>query len=119
VKLELNQESQAQLAQDKHDQKFGSIHHPTEVTEPLGEQEGAESATQLKSDKTDSDQEAAWDFFTVYRATEVTECFEAGRGWVTSRSQVASNLEGHFHTSIGRLTNAFAVAFSVAARLNS
>jgi hypothetical protein len=50
VKLELNQESQAQLAQDKH---------PTEVTEPLGEQEGAESATQLKSDKTDSDQEAA------------------------------------------------------------
>jgi hypothetical protein len=47
-----------QAAQDQHEQKSDSAHHPTEVTEPLAQQEGAEPAAQLNS-KDKDDQEAA------------------------------------------------------------
>jgi hypothetical protein len=46
-------------AQDKHEQKSDAddFHHPTEVTAPLAEREGAEPAAQL--DSKEKDQEAA------------------------------------------------------------
>jgi hypothetical protein len=59
AKSELNQANKEQPAQDKREQKADSVHHPTEVTEPLARQEGAEPAAQLKSDKTNSGKEAA------------------------------------------------------------
>ncbi len=34
-------------------------HHPTEVTEPLAQQQGAEPTAQLNSEEKKSDQEAA------------------------------------------------------------
>jgi hypothetical protein len=46
-----------QAAQDKHEQKSDSVHHPTEVSAPLAEQEGAEPAAKL--DSKEKDQEAA------------------------------------------------------------
>jgi hypothetical protein len=48
-------------AQDKHEQKSDSedFHHPTEVTAPLAEQEGAEPAAKLDSKEKNKDQEAA------------------------------------------------------------
>ena len=46
-------------AQVKHEQKSDSDHHPTEVTAPLAEQEGAEPAAQLDSKEKSPDQEAA------------------------------------------------------------
>ena len=47
--------------QDQREQKSDSddLHHPTEATESLAEQEGAEPPAQLKPDKTDSGKEAA------------------------------------------------------------
>jgi hypothetical protein len=59
AKSELNHANKEQPAQDKRGQNADSVHHPTEVTEPLAEKEGAEPAAQLKSDKTDSGKEAA------------------------------------------------------------
>ncbi len=46
-----------QTAQDKPEQKSDSVHHPTEVSAPLAEQEGAEPAAKL--DSKEKDQEAA------------------------------------------------------------
>jgi hypothetical protein len=46
-----------QAAQDKHEKKSTSVHHPTEVSAPLAEQEGAEPAAKL--DSKEKDQEAA------------------------------------------------------------
>jgi hypothetical protein len=48
-------------AQDKHEQKSdaGDFHHPTEVTAPLAEREGAEPATHLESKEKNSEKEAA------------------------------------------------------------
>jgi hypothetical protein len=46
-----------QAAQDKHEQKSDSVHHPTEVSAPLAEQEGADPAAKL--DSKEKDQEAA------------------------------------------------------------
>jgi hypothetical protein len=50
-----------QATQEQSGQKSDSddLHHPTEVTEPLAQKEGAEPAAQLKPDKTDSGKEAA------------------------------------------------------------
>jgi hypothetical protein len=50
-----------QAAEDKHEQKSDSenFRHPTEVTEPLAEQEGAEPAAKLSSKDKKSNQEAA------------------------------------------------------------
>jgi hypothetical protein len=50
-----------QCKEDQHAQKFGSdgLHHLTEATEPLAQQEGAEPPAQLKPDKTDGGKEAA------------------------------------------------------------
>jgi hypothetical protein len=50
-----------QTTQDQREQRSDSegLHHPTEVTEPLAEKEGAEPAVQLKPDKPDSGKEAA------------------------------------------------------------
>lgn len=59
AKSELNQTNKELPAQDKREQKSDSVHHPTEVTEPLAQQEGAEPAAQLKPEKTDSGKEAA------------------------------------------------------------
>jgi len=59
AKPELNQANKEQAAQDQHEQKSDSVHHATEVTEPLAEQEGAAPGAQLKSDKTNSQKEAA------------------------------------------------------------
>jgi len=44
-------------AQDKHEQKSDSVHHPTEVSAPLAEQEGTELPAKL--DSKEKDQEAA------------------------------------------------------------
>ena len=46
-------------AQGKLEQKRDSDHHPTEVTAPLAEQEGAEPAAKLDSKEKSKDQEAA------------------------------------------------------------
>jgi len=45
--------------QELHEPKPDSDHHPAEVTAELAEQPGAEPAAQLKSDKTNSEKEAA------------------------------------------------------------
>ena len=55
---------QATQDQDKDEQKSDSVHHPTEITEPLAQKEGAEPAAQLNSKQSNSkekssDQEAA------------------------------------------------------------
>jgi hypothetical protein len=57
-KSEVEQKNAKHAAQDQHEQKSESVHHPTEVTEPLAQQEGAEPAAQLDS-KNKDDQEAA------------------------------------------------------------
>jgi hypothetical protein len=59
TKSEVERKEAGHAAQDRHEQKSDSVRHPTEVTEPLARQEGAEPAAQLKSDKTDSEKEAA------------------------------------------------------------
>ena len=58
AKSELNRANE-RPAQDKREQNADSVHHPTEVTEPLARQEGAEPAAQLKSEEKKDDQEAA------------------------------------------------------------
>jgi hypothetical protein len=58
-KSELNQENKEQPVQDKREQKSDSVHHPTEMTEPLAQQEGAEPAEQLNAKEKDSEKEAA------------------------------------------------------------
>jgi hypothetical protein len=50
---------QKNTAQDQHEPKSDSGHHPTEVTEPLARQEGAEPAAHLKSKEKDDEKEAA------------------------------------------------------------
>jgi hypothetical protein len=54
-------ETKEQVAQVKSEQKADSEspHHPTEITAPLAEQQGAEPAAQLNSKEKKSDQEAA------------------------------------------------------------
>lgn len=58
---ESGQASKEQAAQAKPEQKSDAedFHHPTEVTAPLAEQEGAEPAAQLSSKEKNGDQEAA------------------------------------------------------------
>ncbi|HLK07985.1 MAG TPA: hypothetical protein VKV30_08595 [Candidatus Angelobacter sp.] len=58
-KSEIEQKITQQAAQDQHEHKSESIHHPAEATAPLGQKEGNEPAAQLKSDKTNSEKEAA------------------------------------------------------------
>jgi hypothetical protein len=58
-KSEVEQKNAKHAAQDQHKQKSDSVHHPTEVTEPLTQQEGAEPAAQLNVKKEDSEKEAA------------------------------------------------------------
>jgi hypothetical protein len=58
-KSESELENTKQTSQDQHEQKSDSVHHPTEVTEPLAGQEGTEQAAQLKSEEKKSGQEAA------------------------------------------------------------
>ena len=60
-KSESEQGNNEQAAEAKHEQKSDSddLHHPTEVTEPLAQQEGAEPAAQLNSKEKKNDQEAA------------------------------------------------------------
>jgi hypothetical protein len=50
-----------QPTQDQREQKSdsGNLHHPTEATLPLAEQQGAEPPAKLKPDKADSGKEAA------------------------------------------------------------
>jgi hypothetical protein len=57
-KSEVEQKNAEQAGQDQHEQKSDSGHHPTEVTEPLARQVGAEPPAQLNS-KDKDDQEAA------------------------------------------------------------
>jgi hypothetical protein len=61
AKSEVERKDAGRATQDRPEKKFESdrLHHPTEVTEPLAEKEGAEPAAQLKPDKTDSGKEAA------------------------------------------------------------
>jgi hypothetical protein len=59
VKSEVERKEAGQASQDQHEQKSDSVRHPAEVTQPLAEREGAEQAAQVKSDKTNSDKEAA------------------------------------------------------------
>ena len=59
AKSEVERKEAGHAAQDRHEQKSDSVHHPTEVTEPLARQEGAEPAAQLKSENKKGDQEAA------------------------------------------------------------
>jgi hypothetical protein len=60
-KSESGQGNKEQAAEAKHEPKSDSddFQHPTEVTAPLAEQEGAEPAAQLNSKEKKSDQEAA------------------------------------------------------------
>jgi hypothetical protein len=58
-KSESEQKNAKQVAQDQYEQKSDSVHHPTEVTEPLTQQEGAEPAAQLNAKKEDGEKEAA------------------------------------------------------------
>jgi hypothetical protein len=58
-KLESERQNKEQVAQTKQDQDSESAHHPTELTEPLAQKEGAEPAAQLKSEEKKDDQEAA------------------------------------------------------------
>lgn len=59
AKSEVERKEAGRVAQDRHEQKSDSVHHPTEVTEPLAQQEGAEPAAQLNSKDKDDDQDAA------------------------------------------------------------
>ena len=60
-KSESGQGSKEQAPQDKvdHNSDSDDLRHPTEVTAPLAEQEGAEPAAQLNSNEKTSGQEAA------------------------------------------------------------
>jgi hypothetical protein len=58
-KSEVEQKTSEQAAQDQGEQKSDSAHHPTEVTEPLTEKEGAEPSAQLRPEVKKSGQEAA------------------------------------------------------------
>jgi hypothetical protein len=58
AKSELNQANKEQATQNKDEEKSDSVHHPTEVTGPLAQEEGAEPAAQLNSDEKD-EKEAA------------------------------------------------------------
>ena len=62
-KLEEKSESKPrnieQATQEQREQKSDSVHHPTEVTEPLAKQQGVEPAAQPESKEKKSDQEAA------------------------------------------------------------
>jgi hypothetical protein len=58
-KSEVEQRNAKPAAQDQHGQKSESVHHPTEVTEPFAQKEGAEPAAQLNSREEKSDREAA------------------------------------------------------------
>ncbi|HEY2168338.1 MAG TPA: hypothetical protein VGJ30_01840 [Candidatus Angelobacter sp.] len=53
------EQSEVEAAQDQREPKFESVHHPSEVTPELAQQEGAETAAQLESTEKKSDQEAA------------------------------------------------------------
>jgi len=59
VKSEVEPKNTEQAAHDQHEQKSDSVHHPTEVTEPLAPQDGAGPAAQLNAKKEDSEKEAA------------------------------------------------------------
>jgi len=59
AKSEIERKEAGHTAQDPHEQKSDSVHHPTEETEPLARQEGAEPAAQVKSGKTDGGKKAA------------------------------------------------------------
>lgn len=59
AKSESLQRDKQQPAQDKHEQKADSLHHPTEVTEPLTKQQGTEPTAQPDSKEKKSGQEAA------------------------------------------------------------
>jgi hypothetical protein len=59
AKSENEQKNAEPAAQDQHEQKSDSVHHPTKATAELATQEGAEPAARLKSDKTNSEKEAA------------------------------------------------------------
>jgi hypothetical protein len=56
--LEQNKKN-AEAKGDERSNTEDSVHHPTELTEPLAEREGAEPAAQLNSEDKDDDQEAA------------------------------------------------------------
>jgi len=56
---EKSEVEQKNAAQDQREPKSDSVHHPTEVTEPLARQEGAEPAAQLNAKEKDSEKEAA------------------------------------------------------------
>jgi hypothetical protein len=58
-KSEVEQKNAKQGAQDQREPKSDSVHHPTEVTEPLARQEGAETSAPLKSKEKDGAKEAA------------------------------------------------------------
>jgi hypothetical protein len=58
-KSEVEQKNAEETTQDKPEQKSDSVHHPTEMMEPLAQQEGAEPAAQLNAKKEDSEKEAA------------------------------------------------------------
>jgi len=59
AKSEVEQKEAGHAAQELHEQESDSGHHPTEMTEPLAEKEGAEPAAQLKSNEKNSEEEAA------------------------------------------------------------
>lgn len=61
AKSELKPRNTEHPTQDQREEKSDSddLHHPTEVTEPLAQQEGASPAAELSSEKKKSDQEAA------------------------------------------------------------
>ena len=58
-KPESGQGNADQATPDQRAQKSDSVHHPTEVTESLATQEGAEPAAQLNAKEKDSEKEAA------------------------------------------------------------
>jgi hypothetical protein len=59
AKPEVEQKEAGSAAQEMHEQKSDSDHHPAEVTQPLAKKEGAEPAAQLKSNETNGEEEAA------------------------------------------------------------
>ncbi len=58
-KSEVEQKNAKQTAQDQHEQKSDSVHHPIEVTEPLAQQQGAERVAQFNAKEKDSEKDAA------------------------------------------------------------
>ena len=58
-KPESDQGNSDQAALSQRAQKSDSVHHPTEVTEPLATQQGAEPAAQLNAKEKDSEKDAA------------------------------------------------------------